>query len=141
MTSDKNAGIWAGTTFAALSFVYFFLSIVWVIFLVSEKFEIDPIRLVRDIVVSAFYTIVSFAFLFKQSGIVDNASEPINGISYLYFSAVTFSTLGYGDISPTVMSRPFAALEALFGNLHLGLIAGAAFLIINALSKRNDKIN
>ncbi len=33
----------------------------------------------------------------------------------LYFSAVTFTTVGYGDISPLGVNRAFAAIEALLG--------------------------
>lgn len=39
----------------------------------------------------------------------------------LYFSVVTFTTLGYGDIAPVGASRFFAALEALMGSFTLAL--------------------
>ena len=39
----------------------------------------------------------------------------------LYFSVVTFTTLGYGDISPTGFSRIFAAIEALIGAFTIAL--------------------
>ena len=38
----------------------------------------------------------------------------------LYFSAVTFSTIGYGDIVPNVGWRLFAALEGINGLLLIG---------------------
>jgi hypothetical protein len=38
----------------------------------------------------------------------------------LYFSTVTFSTLGYGDIVPTADWRMFAALESIDGLLLIG---------------------
>ncbi len=45
----------------------------------------------------------------------------------VYFSAVTFSTLGFGDFSPKPPARMFAAIQAILGNLHLGIIVGAIF--------------
>ncbi len=42
-------------------------------------------------------------------------------ISCLYFSVVTFTTLGYGDITPIGLSRVVAALEAFSGSFTLAL--------------------
>jgi len=39
-----------------------------------------------------------------------------------YFSVVTFTTLGYGDLSPTGFLRFFAAFEALFGVMTIGFL-------------------
>ena len=44
----------------------------------------------------------------------------------LYFSAVTFSTVGYGDFQPIPRMRLLAALESVIGFLFFGLLAGAA---------------
>ena len=47
-------------------------------------------------------------------GVVDNLETA------LYFSTVTFSTLGYGDITPLATWRVFAALEAVNGFILIG---------------------
>jgi len=39
----------------------------------------------------------------------------------LYFSVVTFTTLGYGDVAPVGIARAFAALEAFLGSFTLAL--------------------
>lgn len=39
----------------------------------------------------------------------------------LYFSVVTFTTLGYGDITPHGMARPIAAFEAFAGSFTMAL--------------------
>ena len=39
----------------------------------------------------------------------------------LYFSVVTFTTLGYGDIVPIDSARPVAALEAFIGSFTIAL--------------------
>ena len=53
-----------------------------------------------------------------------SASLYTNFISFLeclYFSVVTFTTLGYGDIVPIGAARPIAALEAFTGNFTIAL--------------------
>lgn len=53
----------------------------------------------------------------------------------LYFSAVTFTTLGYGDLQPEGFGRVFAALEAFCGYLFLGVIVVAAIDTMNDRSE------
>ena len=53
-----------------------------------------------------------------------SASFYTNFISFLeclYFSVVTFTTLGYGDLVPVGAARPIAALEAFTGNFTIAL--------------------
>ncbi|WP_448216191.1 pentapeptide repeat-containing protein [Endozoicomonas sp. 2B-B] len=45
----------------------------------------------------------------------------INWLETLYFSVVTFTTLGYGDLAPVGLSRLFAAIEAFIGSFTLAL--------------------
>jgi hypothetical protein len=46
---------------------------------------------------------------------------------YLYFSVITITTVGYGDISPgSDAARAVAMAEALFGQLYLVAVVGAA---------------
>lgn len=42
-------------------------------------------------------------------------------LNAVYFSVVTFTTLGYGDISPVGMARFIAALEAFLGSFTMAL--------------------
>jgi voltage-gated potassium channel Kch len=39
----------------------------------------------------------------------------------IYFSIVTFTTLGYGDFSPVSWARPFAAIEGFVGAFMIAL--------------------
>lgn len=43
----------------------------------------------------------------------------------MYFSVVTWTTLGYGDISPLGAARAFAAIEAFVGYMIMGLLVAA----------------
>lgn len=45
----------------------------------------------------------------------------ISFLECLYFSVVTFTTLGYGDLVPIGATRPLAALEAFTGNFTIAL--------------------
>lgn len=77
-------------------------------------------------------TIVLFALLHAKSGISCAAAVCNAGATYhdfgtaLYFSIVTFTTLGYGDFQPSEGMRLLAAEEALFGYVFLGFMVGAA---------------
>ncbi len=53
-----------------------------------------------------------FPFLYHISGGIVGASSPWD---YWYFSIVTATTLGYGDMHPIGYAKIFASLEAIFG--------------------------
>jgi hypothetical protein len=55
-----------------------------------------------------------WAFAHLMTGVVNNLEDAV------YFSTVTFSTLGYGDIVPPPSWRVFAALEAMNGFVLIG---------------------
>ena len=75
-------------------------------------------------------TILLFGLLYAS--FPDSFKETIANKHFLmrlpttgYYSIVTFTTLGYGDISPIGINRLFAAMEALIGAITLGfLVAG-----------------
>ncbi len=85
------------------------------------------------VVAFTWSVLISFTFLFFFSGLIYNGeviaynaqasfSENVDQLlSCAYFSIVTFTTLGYGDITPTGLSRVLAAIEALFGSFTLAL--------------------
>jgi len=88
-----------------------------------------PMRLV---LVSSIL-VIGFAFLYTINGVVQN-NEIIHLnnnmslienmhvlLSSLYFSTVTFTTLGYGDISPFGLTRFIAAMEAFAGSFTMAL--------------------
>lgn len=39
-----------------------------------------------------------------------------------YFSAITWATIGYGDLAPTPAMRPFAAIEGLVAYMFMGIL-------------------
>lgn len=109
---------------------YFCLVVIAVPFLTSQNFWPNSVRLAGDTLVSITQTILAFAICYRLFGIVGPEQE-VSPWSHVYFSTVTFSTLGYGDFSPDSSSRGFAAAQAIIGNLHLGMIVGVAFFAVN----------
>ena len=83
---------------------------------------------VAVVFVSAVINIVCFSFLHLRAGLHDStgASDATSIVDGLYFSVVTFTTLGYGDIQPSPDGRLLAACQALYGYLYLGLAVGLA---------------
>jgi hypothetical protein len=60
--------------------------------------------------------------------------DPFNEL--LYFSLVTITTLGYGDISPVApVARISAGLEAAMGTLYIAILIAR---IVGALARRRD---
>ena len=53
-----------------------------------------------------------------QAGVSENA---MNFLNCLYFSFVTFTTLGYGDLHPVGITKTFATIEAFTGAFMLAL--------------------
>ena len=110
------------------SVVFFFLVVVVIPFRASEHFEVNAIRLGGDGLLSIALSIAAFSLAYVVFGL--NAPSPEENLrlrDHIYFSAVTFSTLGFGDITPMKPARLYAAAQAIIGNLHLGLIVGTAF--------------
>jgi hypothetical protein len=70
--------------------------------------------------------IFNFAYIFTGLGLVGpDGNVSTDSSTALYFSIITWTTVGYGDFRPTSDSRVFAAIEALLGTIFLSLfIAG-----------------
>jgi hypothetical protein len=77
----------------------------------------------RRVLGTAVATILGFALLYwGAGGVITQTGDPIRGfLDALYFSGVTFSTVGYGDFVPTPALRLFAMAEALIGAFTIGL--------------------
>jgi hypothetical protein len=83
----------------------------------------------------AMYTAIDAAFpgsfQYAGQGVVDRRSE------LLYFSLVTLTTVGYGDIIPVVgIVRMLAVLEAATGVLYVAITVA---LLVSAYKRTNDR--
>lgn len=113
----------------AWSIIFFVLVVLAIPFLSSRNFKPAPLRLFADVLISITLNIVSFGLIYRYFGIEPEGAE----LDHYYFSAVTFSTWGFGDFAPNPNARFFAGLQAILGNLHLGIIFGAMFLAAQTL--------
>lgn len=87
----------------------------------------------RRVVLFSMCLIVMYSLIFFGQGIenggraiVLDVNAPLSEnfsawLECLYFSTVTFTTLGYGDITPVGIARFFAALEAFTGSFTMAL--------------------
>lgn len=81
--------------------------------------------MVVGLILSSAYLITTFAAIYRGFGIHDGENTILPTMSTsLYFSVVTWTTLGYGDFKPAEGIELIAALEALTGYIFLGLIVG-----------------
>ncbi|MGB0908319.1 MAG: potassium channel family protein [Maricaulaceae bacterium] len=117
---------------AAHALMFFVWNVIMTPFRTSERFTVNAPRLLQDTIISSVLMVFVFALLYRIFG-TDPIGTPMDN---LYFSAVTFSTLGFGDIKPAPNAQVFAAFEALIGNLHLGIMVAATFAAITNNVKR-----
>tara|TARA_R110002096_G_scaffold417371_2_gene620997 strand:- start:3975 stop:4526 length:552 start_codon:yes stop_codon:yes gene_type:complete len=107
--------------------IWFFI---WVVCMPPfiHKVGVNASRLLWDTVASSILMIAVFALWYRILGLeMPDGQKMFSALDALYFSAVTFSTLGFGDFSPKPNAQVFAAVQALLGNIHLGFIVGATF--------------
>lgn len=79
--------------------------------------------------------ILGFAGAYQSVGLLDSTTPEAqvthSFLTSVYYSVVTFTTLGYGDFYPRGLGRALAALEALTGYLVLGILASSGVSILN----------
>ncbi len=124
--SDATAGDTIGTV-AAVGLVVWIVSQSW--FYVTQVRS--PRRLLFLMGVS-FIQVVPFLFaaVYGAFGYNDLCVLGANGpADVLYFSYVTFTTVGYGDLTPVGLCRGLAAAEAVTGYILLGMFVAAAVSI------------
>jgi hypothetical protein len=83
----------------------------------------------------------SFAYStleFFQPGSFQMPQGAVNQATFTYYSYVTLTTLGYGEITPiSAPARSFAILEAMMGQLYLAVLIARLVGIHIAQSSRS----
>jgi hypothetical protein len=104
---------------------------------VYQKGLIYSTKLLLSLAFQSVCLILVFGAIYRGAGLISTGTtaEPIDGTTALYFSVVTWTTLGYGDFHPAGVFKLFAAAEALIGYLYLGLIVGLAAALISQLNE------
>jgi len=127
--------------FGGHSLALILLIVSTLIFLYSLLKNPKVIGMFRGII---FYLVVMTVFIwcfsniYAEHGIINNGNEFHDFKSVLYFSIVTWTTLGYGDFQPTESVRLWASLEAFIGYVFTGILVG---LIIAALTPTASKFS
>jgi hypothetical protein len=94
------------------------------------KHGLGPKKTLVFVLVQSALLIVCFAGFYRGYGLCKGSTCDIplsmldDQTTSLYFSIITWTTLGYGDYVPPHDIKLLAALEALFGNLSFGLAVG-----------------
>ena len=143
------------TDHVGYSFGALFVTVLWIVYaialIVAAHFRASRVttNAIFGAIVAYLLTAVAFAFLFQLielaqpgsfSGLPSGGTERDVGDALLYFSLVSLTTLGYGDITPVSnLARPIAVLEGAFGALYLAvMIARLVSLHIVSESKTDD---
>ena len=113
-----------------------------VVLLVRHIFEAERIRVQEVIGGLTSYALIAlgFSYLYSSAARLTDGDFFNNGIAgeasdFVYFSVVTVTTLGYGDLSPaTDVGRSLVVLETLLGQILLVVLV--AFLVGSLTSGR-----
>lgn len=74
-----------------------------------------------------FSNIVLFALFYSRVGLKDTGPF-LDLATSLYFSIVTWTTLGYGDLQPSAHYRLIAACQALLGYCYMAMFTAVAIV-------------
>ncbi len=152
-----SGGLWVGLaqfipaglprTIVSIAFAVLFAGVfVWLLIQRVQAILRGTPHLVRHMLVAAAelaLLLLAFASVYQTFGLIDNTQEgaPVvhSFTSSLYYSVVTFTTLGYGDFYPVGPGRVLACIESLTGYLILGVLASTASSVLSPGSKAGFK--
>ena len=123
-----------------------FLVVVILLFIFS-KHEVTTNVIYASIVVYLLIAIMwSFVYLVLEnihpgSFVIGNSQIEVGRRLYIYYSFVTITTLGYGDITPTTdLANSFSFLEAVTGQLYIAILIArlVGIHIAQSMSKKGS---
>ncbi|MCP4306619.1 MAG: two pore domain potassium channel family protein [bacterium] len=125
----------AAEVIATIGFAIAAALVVSVLMLLRRVFEKDRIRIAEVVAALAAYIQIglAFGFVFSATAALSEGDFFNNGVAgqasdFFYFSVVTMTTLGYGDLSPaTDIGRSLVIVETLLGQIFL--IVLVAYLV------------
>lgn len=129
-------------------FVFLVLATINAMRQVAVGNDISPNRIIGAVCIylllgvmwSIFYGVTEYFQPGSFRGLTEAVSPAWNP-DWVYYSFVTLTTLGYGDITPlTQTARSLSFVEAVVGQFYIAvLVAGLVSAYISAKQKNNDK--
>ncbi len=130
---------------SSLSSVLFFVyTIILILSSMLRKHEVRPNTIygaisIYLIIGFVFSTIFAFFYFTNPSFLISPSHSTLSNDTIIYFSFITLTTLGYGDIIPgTSFAGTLALFEAIIGQLYLTVLV--ALLISNFIPKRKQHV-
>ena len=100
-----------------------------------QKIYTRPVA-IAFILVNPVMFVCMFAYVYRVLGLIDlTGNVTKESVNALYFSIVTWSTLGYGDFRPTEGARLFAAVEAIIGYIYMAFLISVMFKFWSELNR------
>ncbi len=123
----------------AISIIVYVIVFIYLTLRIAAKyysFIINNIVTLFLLIINPIFVIRLFSEIYTTFGLIDNGNLVHDINTSYYFSIVTWTTLGYGDIKPTQDVRLFAAFEAVMGYLYMGLLIGVFFILFQRESNK-----
>lgn len=100
-------------------------SILWLIFESRRAIFVTTFLLLLSVsLIHSFAVIYSLIGICSGGCITESPTISNDLYSAIYFSIVSWTTLGYGDFQPVEWGRLVAAIEALIGYIFMGVVIG-----------------
>jgi len=119
---DLHAGVIAAGTFSLFLLIAIFVFIKRIF--EEKNITLDTIEggIAIYFLTGIFWALIYQSCLYFDSGFLSLAARHIVVSDLIYYSFVTMTTLGYGDITPIApFARNLAILEAVFGQLYIAI--------------------
>jgi voltage-gated potassium channel len=93
------------------------------ILLTKRQKSLGRILLVRLLIILGVFAVVFLAFLSHSGGIQDNIDHHVSVTDLIYFTVITVTTVGYGDIVPvSTFARLFDTIAVTIGRFTVWII-------------------
>tara|TARA_R110001599_G_scaffold337890_1_gene556594 strand:+ start:777 stop:1235 length:459 start_codon:yes stop_codon:yes gene_type:complete len=140
VSSFPATGVWFAWYFGQWSLMVTCLLLAVPIMICDAVFNRRPwVRVYEIAILLLFYlplVLYAFARLYQTGGLIYNGEVTHDFVSALYFSVVTWTTLGFGDFQPVENLRLWAAGQALFGYVFMAILVA---LFLQILTQQNKK--
>ncbi len=137
MVSILTSHVYPSLLFNAVN--YALLAVIFGIVSSGRIYASVSLYLILAVFWFAIYNLINVLYphSFLEVGLGNSAIEHIPRATFLYFSLVTLTTLGYGDIVPiSPAARMFAGLESATGVLYIAITVAR---LVSAYQRTDDK--